>query len=240
MPSPGSYGARLTMVALLISVSVQRVTSCHSESTDIHVCLHTFLERDFTQIQAYLDNAAQEFIRRRQKLLLEGPTLDNICSILAGLGDCYEEVGSDCTRFFFMVDFDRLMRGYRAWQQLLCSGNKEGIREFLQHGACVERFRKRVVECHMSELEWPLVWAQIFRLQKTNRICGQLYEQTECILNWLPRSECGADATDMYNRTMNTWLDAWCTNGAQKMVSNSTWLFLLIVLLWTGLATRDQ
>lgn len=190
---------------------------CTYHHKDFHICINVFTERDFGTIQSYFEMFHMHGARRRNFIMLEGPTLDEICGYVLELEMCIEYQVQDCFGKYDMEPINRLLSGLRALRTLLCSGNKQPMIELLTFGGCIEAYRKQV-PCHQTGIAWPIIWMKIFRLEVGNSVCPQMIQHMKCILNYLPNSPCEPQAADIYNLTMSTWLDAWC--GAQTVYSN--------------------
>lgn len=223
----------LNLALLLSTLIMKQVICCTSDSKQLHVCINIYLERDYPEVEALL-KAQWRFStsHARGHVLLEGPSLEGICSRIADLESCLSELAEMCITYTHIYGFDRLMRTLLAIDNLLCSSqNRNGLKALLTYAMCIRNVRRYTPECQDERFDWDEVWKGMLRLEIGGEICKPLEEQTRCLVKSLGRNQCGPHAGNIYNQTISTWLRAWCSASCYKASSKLIGLLLLIIYM---------
>lgn len=216
------------IVAFLIGFLLNFSKCCTSDSKKLHVCLNIYLERDYPLVDAILKAQRKSTESRgRGLVLMEGPDLNSICEKIDSLQSCFAEVAEECVTYWHIYRFDRMMRSLLALYNLLCANSREGLKALLTYATCIQNVKKYAVECEDDSFVWDTIWKQMLRLQIDDEICGPLDQQRQCMIKSLQRNKCGNQASYVYNLTLSTWLQSWCS-ASPKMNSSS----LLVVMLF--------
>ncbi|XP_067133789.1 uncharacterized protein [Centruroides vittatus] len=211
---------------LLNGILLKFSKCCTSDSQRLHVCLNIYLERDYPSVEAILKAQIQSSKESRGgQVLMEGPDLSSICQKIDSLQNCLSEVAEECDTYWHIYRFDRMMRSLLALYNLLCANSKDGLKAVLTYAMCIRNI-EYVKNCEEESFHWDTIWKQMLRLQIDDEICEPLDRQKKCVVAWLEsHRKCGIQASYVYNLTISTWLQAWCS--ASCKIKSSTILLII-------------
>lgn len=233
-----------SVTILLLTLASLQVHGCNQDDKDVGVCLHIYLERDFSAIEAVVYPELQAKRQQqsgpdgRRTLLLDGPELENNCERLRDMLVCFSEVLPNC---YYNEDFFRfrhLVHSLNLTHKWTCSQLRERFLVILRSVACVEK--QRTDFCSHQNIQ-PNIWQQILRLEVGPEACSALNYQRECLLQHGTLDRCGEGTEKVYSELSYTFLDTWCNGDPSLAMPGGAWSItprgslcaLLALLLWS-------
>ncbi|KAK3881675.1 hypothetical protein Pcinc_013895 [Petrolisthes cinctipes] len=125
---------------------------------------------------------------------VEGPELEDYCSRLGSVIECFEEVLIDCDNGHDFFRYRHLLHSLALVHQYLCYTADDRATKFLPFLKvidCAENARLSRTTCHRPNVTVN-VWNQILRLELGPELCDSLNTQRSCLLeNNFVHQECG-------------------------------------------------
>ncbi|CAL1288676.1 unnamed protein product [Larinioides sclopetarius] len=194
---------RILVVAALV-ICFDGVQGCHPTSKALHICLNIYLEKDFPLIETFVKS------RRQGRVLLEDPDLQNICRHIASLHDCYNSLWRECTSYWQVERFSRLVHLIGSTHSYLCS-NTTDVLKVLLNTDCMSRAKAYIDNCSNTGFDWMVTWKQILRMQVSPEDrCHALGNYKTCLARQLMGIPCGMESTRVYGNLIDVWLKNWC------------------------------
>ncbi|GBN54093.1 hypothetical protein AVEN_240937-1 [Araneus ventricosus] len=181
------------------------VQGCHPTSKALHICLNIYLEKDFPLIETFVKS------RRQGRVLLEDPDLQNICRHIASLNECYNSLWRECTSYWQVERYSRLIHLISSTHSYLCSNTTDVLKEVLLNTDCMSRAKPYIANCSSTGFDWMMTWKQILRMQVSPEDrCQALGNYKTCLARQLVNIPCGKESTRVYGNLIEVWLKNWC------------------------------
>lgn len=232
-------------LVLLFLANTIIVSCCQSDNKQMHACLHTYLERDFSIVE--------ELLRRppygqNGHILIEQSELEHMCSRLAEMSACYEHMIQACVAFDSFSHMKRVIKTIRAVNDDLC-GNSFRIRLLIEGGYCIEYARKEsncslpfdnsaqdnvahisAITLPSKKYQWPYTLTSMLRFELGKNICSYLVDFNQCLVPFIER-RCRMESRDIWNSSIQNIIHNWCNNQSQKLYSPTILLLTSISYL---------
>ncbi|GFY43891.1 uncharacterized protein TNIN_344801 [Trichonephila inaurata madagascariensis] len=189
------------------------VQTCHPMSKALHICLNIYLEKDFPFIETIVKS------RKRGRVLLEDPDLQNICRHIVSLHDCYKTLYGECQTYWQLERYTRLMHVLQSTHTYLCANSTTNLKDLLLNSGCLARAKDFVANCSTdSGFNWLTTWKEILRMQvsPTDR-CHSLEYYKTCLERQLSGIICGQEASRVYGNLLEVWLRNWCNKDSTPL-----------------------
>ncbi|CAL1288678.1 unnamed protein product [Larinioides sclopetarius] len=199
---------RILVVAALV-ICFDGVQGCHPTSKALHICLNIYLEKDFPLIETFVKS------RRQGRVLLEDPDLQNICRHIASLHDCYNSLWRECTSYWQVERFSRLVHLIGSTHSYLCSNTTDVLKDVLLNLGCLARAGDYLAKCSATGFDWMTTWKHIMRLQMLPKdSCPLVDNYKTCMVRELEDVICGKEAGKVYGDLIEKWLANLCYKNA--------------------------
>ncbi|XP_055937099.1 uncharacterized protein LOC129966624 isoform X1 [Argiope bruennichi] len=199
---------RLLVVAIIFICfdgTAKMIKGCHPTSKALHICLNIYLEKDFPLIETFVKS------RRHGRVLLEDPDLQNICRHIASLNDCYNSLWGECTSYWQVERYSRLIHLINSTHSYLCSNTTDVLKDLLINLDCLARARDYLAKCSHAGFNWMTTWKQIMRLRiLSTESCPMLNDYKSCMVQELEGVICGKEASIVYGDLIEEWLKTLC------------------------------
>ena len=228
------------MIAWLFVLTL--VTSghtCNQYNRGMHSCLHRYLERDFSTIEDLIHKSP--YSQRSGQIVLDQRVLNDLCSNLVELRQCYESYLDKCVSYVNFSHLKRIITTIGAIGEELCANDKTGIKRLIESGYCIEETRKAIhcngsIERGRDYLKWPLIVPKMFRFEVGVEACIPLDQFRDCLTSAL-RIRCEPSALSFWNNSISLLINHWCNSS--KIIEPLTlfvilfniFIFYLLVLI---------
>lgn len=223
------------VLCLEVNWIVHGANACQIDNRQMHACLHTYLERDFSLVE--------ELLRRPPfsedgHILLEESELENMCSRMEELKQCYERMIDSCVAYDAYMHMRRVIKTVRALHHELC-GQSFQIRNLIEGGYCIEYSRKNsacssqhdsgtestVVSDLKPRQQWPFTLTSMLRFEIGHKACSYLTQFTQCLSPYV-EMHCRTSSSEVWNSSMTNIMNIWCNNDSLHLSSVLSLLFV--------------
>lgn len=204
-------------ILVITIIIIKFIDGCQIDNKMMHVCLHTYLERDFSIIEELLKRPPYS---NNGQILIEESEYDDMCAKINELKQCYERMMSACISYVQYDHMKRVIRTLRSLYENLC-GQSFLIRYLIEGGYCIEYVRresicldsnpKNKIPSLPERLRWPLSLTSMFRFEIGHQICPYLSSFNQC-LSPLIDQRCPETTRELWNTSMKSLLNNWCSN----------------------------
>lgn len=185
--------------------------ACQRTNLQMHACLNTYLERDFSLIEKLVKRPPQD---KNGHILVEEDDLGRMCDRLNDLKVCYEHMMFACVTYVEYSYMRRLLLTMKTIYSSLCNPSSYLIRNLILGGYCIEYARGESDCSKQSSLpanqQWPLTLVSLLRLNVTvPQMCTYLTDYNRCVFPLIER-RCHKASTMLWNATLQTIDKFWC------------------------------
>lgn len=234
----------LTVVLAIISIlSTENrkflADACQIDNKVMHACLHTYLERDFSIIEELLKRPPYT---QHGHILIDESELDNMCSRMEEMKDCYEKMIQACVAYEQYSHMKRVIKTIQSLYQDLC-GPSFLIRHLIEGGYCIEYARQESICSNDNntlngqnnlpimpvKYSWPLSLASMLRFEVGEKMCPYLSSLNQCLLPYIER-RCRNISRELWNSSMNSLLKNWCHNFSNEITLSKLFIFIVFIV----------
>ena len=207
-----------SVALILVTVVVMSGHTCNQYNQGMHSCLHRYLERDFSTIEDLIHKSP--YSQRSGQIVLDQRVLNDLCSNLVELRQCYESYLDKCVSYVNFSHLKRVITTIGAIDEELCTNDKTGIKQLIESGYCIEETRK-AIRCNESlikgkdYLKWPLIVPKMFRFEVGVEACIPLDEFRDCLSSAL-KVRCEPSVLTFWNNSITLLINQWCNSSKTR------------------------
>ncbi|XP_027200125.2 uncharacterized protein LOC113794219 [Dermatophagoides pteronyssinus] len=219
----------------ILVIIIQFIDGCQIDNKMMHVCLHTYLERDFSIIEELLKRPPYS---KNGHILIEESEYEDMCLKIDELKHCYERMMSSCISFVQYDHMKRVIKTLRSLYENLC-GQSFLIRYLIEGGYCIEYIRQEsicldsnpnnTIPSLPERQRWPFSLTSMFRFEIGHQICPYLSSFNQCLSPFIDL-RCPETTRELWNKSMNSLLSNWCHNNSIIMPEFSVTNLIILLL----------
>lgn len=200
---------------MLVLTFLLMLEACQRTNRQMHACLNTYIERDFSLIEELVKRPPQD---KQGHILIEDDDLTEMCNRLNELVVCYEHMLFGCVSYVEYAYMRRVLITMKTINSSLCNASSYLIRNVFLGGYCLE-YTGEQSQCSKlansnkklsSNQEWPLTLVAMLRFNiSIVDMCPYLQQYNKCIFPYIEK-HCHITSVVLWNTTFQAIDKNWC------------------------------